>query len=252
MDGRDRGRAEEAAARKPARERILETAYGLFATRGVRDVGIDEIISHSGSAKATFYRHFPSKEALVLAYMDRWYQVRHDVIEEAIDHTDTPDDAILTSFNVLDDWFSRGADEVNTFLHVLTEFGPNHPLGRAAMEHLAAIRGRLAVLATRAGLDDPEGFAWSFHILTKGAMVASIEGDHHAALRARNLARALIELHRPDRRPDPERPLDSERPSESAGDREVLRRLDDANGDVLLQLDEANRGALRELDDANR
>ncbi|WP_136612232.1 TetR/AcrR family transcriptional regulator [Sinomonas albida] len=249
MDGRDRGRAEEAAARKPARERILETAYGLFAARGVRDVGVDEIISHSGSAKATFYRHFPSKEALVLAYMDRWYQVRHDMIEEAIEHTDTPDDAILTAFNVLDDWFSRGADEVNTFLHVLTEFGPNHPLGRAAMEHLAAIRGRLAALATRAGLDDPEGFAWSFHILTKGAMVASIEGDHHAALRARNLARALIEQHRPN----PERRLGLERPSESAGDREFLRQLDDANGDPPRRLDDANgAGALRELDDANR
>ena len=124
MDGRDLGRAHEAAARKPARERILETAYGLFARRGVRDVGIDEIITHSGVAKATFYRHFPSKEALVLAYMDRWYQVRHDAIEEAIAHAHTPDDALLAAFNVLDDWFSRGAAEVNTFLHVVIEFGP--------------------------------------------------------------------------------------------------------------------------------
>ncbi|MDP9884861.1 AcrR family transcriptional regulator [Sinomonas atrocyanea] len=197
MVGHEDGRAPEAAARKPARERILETAYGLFARRGVRDVGIDEIIAHSGVAKATFYRHFPSKEALVLAYMDRWYQVRENAIEEAIAHAHNPDDAILAAFTVLDDWFSRGAAEVNTFLHVVIEFGPGHLLGRAAMRHLTDIRERLCALAEAAGLEDPVGFAWSFHILTKGAMVASIEGDQRAAARARKLARALIDLHRP-------------------------------------------------------
>jgi AcrR family transcriptional regulator len=195
----DGGRAKAAGApRRPARERILETAYGLFARGGVRAVGVDEIIAHSGVAKATFYRNFPSKDALVLAYMDRWYQVRHDAIEDAIAHAHAPDDALLAAFNVLDDWFSRGAAEVNTFLHVVIEFGPDHPLGQAAMAHLANIRGRLAALAEGAGLSDPDGFAWSFHILTKGAMVASIEGDQRAALRARALARALIDLHRPD------------------------------------------------------
>ncbi|MDQ4489365.1 TetR/AcrR family transcriptional regulator [Sinomonas sp. ASV486] len=190
--------------RPSARERILKTSYELFARRGVRDVGIDEIIARSGVAKATFYRHFPSKEALVLAYMDRWYITRHEAIEDAIEHSHSPDDALLAAFTVLDEWFRRGAAEVNTFLHVMIEFGPDHPLGRAAMAHLASIRERLAALAEAAGLDDPEGFAWSFHILTKGAMVASIEGDLRAAARARNLARVLIDLHRPDR---PESPL---------------------------------------------
>jgi AcrR family transcriptional regulator len=244
MNGRDNGRAPEAAARKPARERILETAYGLFAKRGVRDVGIDEIIARSGVAKATFYRHFPSKEALVLAYMERWYQARHDAIEEAIAHAHNPDDALLAAFTVLDEWFSRGAAEVNTFLHVMIEFGAEHPLGQAAMAHLAAIRERLAALAEAAGLNDPEGFAWSFHILTKGAMVASIEGDQRAALRARNLARVLIDLHRPDRRPAA-RPVVKTTGSASAqhkagsrepapvrelGESASVRRLDSARG----------------------
>ncbi|MDR6623530.1 TetR/AcrR family transcriptional regulator [Sinomonas atrocyanea] len=197
MGDRNRGTTMGAAEQAPARERILETAYGLFARRGVRAVGIDEIITESGVAKATFYRHFPSKDALVLAYMDRWYQVRHDAIEGAIARAHNPDDAILAAFTVLDDWFSRGAAEVTTFLHVVIEFGPDHHLGQAAMAHLANVRGRLAVLAAGAGLDDPEGFAWSFHILTKGAMVASMEGDQRAAARARKLARALINLHRP-------------------------------------------------------
>jgi len=51
----------------PARERIVSTAYALFTRRGVRAVGIDEIISQSGVAKATMYRHFRTKNDLVLA-----------------------------------------------------------------------------------------------------------------------------------------------------------------------------------------
>ncbi|MDP9882555.1 AcrR family transcriptional regulator [Sinomonas atrocyanea] len=160
MENVNESGAGAAAPRRPARERILETAYGLFARRGIRAVGVDEIIAESGVAKATFYRHFPSKEALVLAYMDRWYEVRENAIEEAVAHAHNPDDAILAAFTVLDDWFSRGGDEVNTFLHVVIEFGPGHLLGRAAMRHLTDIRERLAA-------------------------------------RARKLARALIDLHRP-------------------------------------------------------
>jgi AcrR family transcriptional regulator len=215
MMGGEDGQALRAVPRRPARERILETAYGLFARRGVRAVGVDEIIAASGVAKATFYRHFPSKEALVLAYMDRWYQVRERAIEEAIGQAHNPDDAILAAFTVLDDWFSRGADEVNTFLHVVIEFGPGHLLGLAAMRHLTDIREHLAALAEAAGLEDPVGFAWSFHILTKGAMVASIEGDQRAAARARKLARALIGLHRPDTPSRPAAGRDAEPQPES-------------------------------------
>ena len=54
-----------------ARERILETAYDLFARRGVRDVGIDEVIDRASVAKATLYRHFPSKDDLVLAFLEQ-------------------------------------------------------------------------------------------------------------------------------------------------------------------------------------
>ena len=59
-----------------ARQRILETDYDLFSHRGVRDVGVDEIIARSGVAKATLYNHFPTKNHLVLAFLDlreeRW------------------------------------------------------------------------------------------------------------------------------------------------------------------------------------
>ena len=55
----------------PARDRILDTAFRLFYARGIRAVGVDLIIAESGVAKATFYKHFPAKDDLVVAYLDR-------------------------------------------------------------------------------------------------------------------------------------------------------------------------------------
>jgi AcrR family transcriptional regulator len=199
MNGREDGLSPGAAARPSARERILETSFQLFARRGIRDVGVDELIARSGVAKATFYRHFPSKEALVMAYMERWFAERRAAITKAAEGCSTPEEALLAAFEVLDDWFQRDVAEVGTFLQVMIEMGPNHPLGRASIDYLTRIRAQLADLAEASGLRDPEGFAWSFHILTKGAIVASLEGDAQAATRARDMARALIKLHRPER-----------------------------------------------------
>ena len=202
MIGREDGLATGAAARPSARERILDTSFQLFARRGIRDVGVDELIARSGVAKATFYRHFPSKESLVMAYMERWFLERKATIAKASEGRNTPEEALLAAFEVLDDWFQRDVAEVSAFLQVMIEMGPSHPLGRASIEYLARIRAQLRDLAVAGGLRDPDGFAWSFHILTKGAIVASLEGDLQAATRARSMARALIELHRPEHRPE--------------------------------------------------
>jgi hypothetical protein len=58
-----------------ARERVLAAAYDLFSHKGVRGVGVDSIIASAGVAKMTFYRHFPAKENLVLAFLRRREQL---------------------------------------------------------------------------------------------------------------------------------------------------------------------------------
>jgi AcrR family transcriptional regulator len=57
-----------------ARDRILRTAHDLFYRDGVRATGIDRVIAESGVAKVTFYRHFPSKNDLIRAYLDHRHQ----------------------------------------------------------------------------------------------------------------------------------------------------------------------------------
>jgi len=63
-----------------ARRRLLDTATRLFYTEGIRAVGIDRIIAEAGVAKATFYNHFPSKDDLVLAYIEELDQLGRDAV----------------------------------------------------------------------------------------------------------------------------------------------------------------------------
>ena len=97
------------AQRRPARERILSTAYALFTRRGVRAVGIDEIISQSGVAKATMYRHFRTKNDLVLAVLQRREQLwTFDLVErQSRLRGSTPEEQLLAIFDVFHDWFQK-------------------------------------------------------------------------------------------------------------------------------------------------
>ncbi|KHL00537.1 TetR family transcriptional regulator [Sinomonas humi] len=174
---------------------MVAAAYELFARRGIRDVGIDQLIRASGVAKATFYRHFRSKDEVVLAYLDRWYRERSEAIDAAVARNADQDDALLAVFDVFDVWFLLGRAQVMTFVQVMMEMGPEHLLGRASIRYMERTREQLARIASAAGLEDPEGFAWSMHILIKGAVVAAAEGDPYAATHARTMAALLMDDH---------------------------------------------------------
>jgi AcrR family transcriptional regulator len=182
-----------------ARERILSTAYELFSRRGIRDVGVNELISRSGVAKATFYRHFPAKDDLVLAFLeqrDRAWTV-DIVVSEARRRGETPTQQLLAIFDVFGDWFRRDDFEACSFINILLEMGANHPLGKASIDYLAKIRWHVRQLADEAGLEDTDNFARSWHILMKGSIISASEGDLDASKRAQRLAGWLIEHHRP-------------------------------------------------------
>ena len=179
-------------------DRILATAYELFSRRGIRAVGVNELISTSGISKATFYRHFPSKDALVLAFLelrDKVWTVDL-IVAEARRRGDTAEERLLAIFDVFGDWFQRTDFEACTFINVLLEMGPGHPLGQASLGYLSRIRGHVQALAEEAGLNRPEEFARSWHILMKGSIVSATEGDLLASKRAQQMARWLIEHHR--------------------------------------------------------
>ena len=186
------------AGRDDPADRILATAYELFSRRGVRDVGVNELIKSSGVSKATFYRHFPSKNALVLAFLELRDQVWTVdlIVAEARSRGSTAEERLLAIFDVFGDWFQRTDFEACTFINVLLEMGPGHPLGQASIGYLSRIRVHIQALADEAGLNRPEEFARSWHILMKGSIISATEGDNLASRRAQQMARWLIEHHR--------------------------------------------------------
>jgi AcrR family transcriptional regulator len=183
-----------------ARERILTTAYRLFTRRGIRAVGNDEVIAVSGVAKATLYRHFPSKNDLVLAVLQRREELwtLGLVEQQSRLRGETPEEQLLAIFDVFHDWFQKREDfDGCSFINVLLELGAAHPAGQASIQYLDNIRTIVRQRAEAAGLIDVDNFARSWHILMKGSIIAAAEGDLQAASRAQAMGRALIEQHRP-------------------------------------------------------
>jgi AcrR family transcriptional regulator len=178
-----------------ARERILETAYELFSHDGIRAVGIDRIIAEAGIAKATLYRHFPSKEQLVIAFLDlrerRW---THEWLEaESERRAATPSDRVLIVFDLLDEWFHRVDYEGCSFINTLLEVSDvDSAIHQDAVRRLAVVREILERYAGQAGTRNPLESSYQLEILMMGAIVSAGRGDLDAARRARQVVVLLL------------------------------------------------------------
>ncbi|MGH2887566.1 MAG: TetR/AcrR family transcriptional regulator [Solirubrobacteraceae bacterium] len=179
-----------------ARERLISAAYELFSQRGVQAVGIDAIIERSGVARQTMYRHFASKQELVLAFLERREQLwtRNWLESEVSRRASDPRERLLAIFDVFDRWFRAPDFEGCSFINVLLEHPTSgHPVHRAAAAYLAGIRQFLEDLARQAGIPDAQDFAREWHILMKGSIVAAGEGDREAAMRAKKIGGVLLQ-----------------------------------------------------------
>ena len=193
MEGSTRA---QPAAPRSGRERILEAAYELFSSDGIKGVGVDAIIERAGVAKMTLYRNFASKEELVMAFLrlreDRW--TVGWLQGEVTSRTDDPALRLLAIFDVFDPWFRSRAFEGCSFINVLLETPEaGNPIRKATVRHLANIRAFLREQAEDAGVRDPDDFAAQWHILMKGSIVAAQEGDTEAARRAQGVGALLLE-----------------------------------------------------------
>lgn len=112
----------------PARERILLTAHDLFYREGIRATGIDRVIAESGVAKVTFYRHFPSKNDLVLAFLNyrhaRWMNWFKDALQRHGANRGKGIDALVPA---LGEWFGEAGYRGCAFLNSVGELGGTMP-----------------------------------------------------------------------------------------------------------------------------
>lgn len=190
----------------PARERILLTAHDLFYADGIRATGIDRVIAASGVTKVTFYRHFPSKDDLVRAFLDhrhaRWMAWFVDALGRRGAHERAGDaGALLLLADVMAEWFAEPAFRGCAFINSVAEVGGSvEGAAERAREHkremVEVIAGLLPVaLPARVAL------AQAAALGVDGAIVKAQMGSAALAREAIDDLRRLLEalaatLHR--------------------------------------------------------
>ena len=182
-------------ARKPVRERILETAAEMFYHDGIRAVGIDAIIARSGVAKMSLYRHFSSKDALVAAWLEdrnAFFWRRWDRAEAA--RGDDPRSRLEGILDMIASTVSQRQWRGCPFLNTGTEFPePDHPARGIILANKQAVRVRLRTLAAAAGARDPDVLAQQLQLLIDGAYaIGQSLGPEGPAKTVADAGRALI------------------------------------------------------------
>jgi AcrR family transcriptional regulator len=185
----------ERAGPRPARERILDTAFALFYAHGPRGVGVDTVIAESGVAKATLYKHFPRKDDLVLAYLDKADQAWFTQLRAAARNAgEGPREQMVGMFDAISQACRRDGFHGCAFINTAAEAAPGSDVHARTVEHKNVVRAWLTDLARRAGADDPDQLARQLTLLLDGALAAGVlNADPDTPTAAKLAARVLVE-----------------------------------------------------------
>jgi AcrR family transcriptional regulator len=178
-----------------ARARILAAAGVLFAENGIARTGVDTLIEAAGVAKATFYRHFPSKDALIVAWLrdpqTRWFD---RVRAKAEAGATTPTEIIPRLFEAVADWLETGDFVGCPYLNSSGDFpDPRHPAADAVRSYLAEIGSYLEERVAAAGNADAVPLGRELHALLAGSIVLGVANrTSSSVIAARDAAVRLL------------------------------------------------------------
>jgi AcrR family transcriptional regulator len=171
--------AQTAARGAPVRERILATASELFYRNGVHAVGVDLIVARAGIAKTSLYRHFPSKDALVAAFLeDEDAQFWRQWDSVASRYPGDPAAELTAQLEWIGARLRRPGYRGCPQLNVAAEFSdPAHPARLVAVAHKREMRRRLAALATAMGVPNGAEVGAQLALALDGAFMSAPLGD---------------------------------------------------------------------------
>ena len=182
-----------------ARDRILEVASQLFYQHGIRAVGVDTLIAQSGVAKMTFYKHFKSKDLLVLEFLQRRDTTWRAWFESAVCRlAPNAEDRPLAIFDALEERFSskdfRGCAFINTMIEMADG---DHMAHQAADEHKQNVQRMVRSFLSAAGIKKSAELAKVFSLLMDGAIVTAVrERKPDAAKAAKKIAATLLSTYK--------------------------------------------------------
>jgi AcrR family transcriptional regulator len=170
----------------PVRDRILDAATRRYYSDGIRAVSADRLIAEAGVSKVTFYRHFPSKDDLVTAYLTAQVARSEDLLTQKRAELAGDPSGVLR-------WYAKSVGTLACapgfrgcpFINAAAELSqPDHPGHRVVMEHRTWLVGQFAELLTELGVDDVDAKAEQLMMLRDGAMVAGYVGRTPEAVAA--------------------------------------------------------------------
>jgi AcrR family transcriptional regulator len=180
--------------RGSARDRLLLAASQLFHEAGIQATGVDAIIGAADVAKATFYRHFPSKNDLIVAWLKdprtNWFV---DVRRTAEERAPSSEEVIPLLFETAAEWFEddglRGCPYLNASVELTDQAHPALPVVREFLDFEAE---QLGEVARAAGLPEPEAAGRQLKILMSGAITQALAYQSVAPFKTAREAATLL------------------------------------------------------------
>ncbi|MER0245883.1 helix-turn-helix domain-containing protein [Streptomyces sp. HSW2009] len=179
-------------------ERLLDAASSLFAREGIRAVGIERILAEADVARASLYQHYGSKDALIVAYLQRQDELDRVGYERAAKAlTDSREDLrarVLLVFDLAAKGARRRRFRGCLYLNAATEFPhASHPVNAAVRDHRCRIESLWTDALAGLGLAEPESTVAQLSLLYDGGLAGSkVSKSTAPILLAREMAAGLL------------------------------------------------------------
>jgi AcrR family transcriptional regulator len=172
-------------AKQDMKERILETTDRLFYLRGIRAVGVDTVAAEIGISKRTLYNHFPSKDALIAAYLQRRFKM--PPLSDK-----SPAAQILGTFDSLERRFGSANFRGCPFVNAVAELGEDRGVRRIAVAFKESRRIWFRDLLTQLDVADADGIATQLALLVDGSIAQNLVRDDPTMARAAKAAARVL------------------------------------------------------------
>lgn len=178
------------------RDELVQKALTSFYSGGFHAIGMDRLAKETGVSKTAIYKHFRTKEELILATLRLRDEQFRNWLRRRIEALATdPRDQLLAIFDALEEWFDEPGFKSCMFIKASSEYQDNsHPIHATAAEHKRLISIYFADIAQKTNAKDPEGLARQLLVIKEGAIVLAHLHEHKVvAADARAIAGNIVD-----------------------------------------------------------
>lgn len=169
--------------RPSKRDELVEKALKVFYRNGFHATGMDMLVTETGVSKTSMYKHFRTKEELILASLRLRDELFRGWLYQRMDELGaTPRDQLLAMFDAMGEWFAQPDFQGCMFIKASAEYQqPEHPIHALSAEHKTRLFDHVRELAEQAGANDPAALARQLLLLKEGAIVSAHLGHTKSA-----------------------------------------------------------------------